>query len=626
MRKNGAKAASNPRTLASVTENRLIAAFVSVHKRLKKSYTAVQTNHSGRVQVREPSEGDPLATYTIGIDYGTESGRALLVRVSDGAEVATAVHPYGDGVIDRALPDGTRLPNDWALQNPDDYIDVLKHVVAAVLAESGVKPDDVVGVGVDFTACTMLPTLADGTPLCRLGELRGEPHAWVKLWKHHAAQPQADRVNETARAVGETWPPRYGGKISSEWFFSKALQILEEAPEVYRKADRLIEAADWIVWQLTGVETRNACTAGYKAIYQDGDFPPRAFFAALNPNFANVVDEKMSRKLAPLGGKAGGLSDEAARWTGLNPGTAVAVANVDAHVTLPATGVVAPGTFVMIMGTSTCDVLVAETLHEPEGMCGVVKDGIIPGYYGYEAGQSAVGDIFAWFVKHNVPPEYVQKAADAGRDLHSFLASEAAAQRPGEHGLLVLDWFNGNRSVLVDAELSGLTLGMTLSTRAPDLYRALLEATAYSKRLIIETFERSGVPVTKLIAAGGLPAKNPLMMQIYADVCNREIFVIGSEQGPALGSAMHAAVAAGVHADIAEAAAKMGGLSDVVYRPIPENVGVYDQLYADYLYLHDLFGRSTAEEPGGVMKRLRRLREGDGTLTEVPEVEAGVRE
>ncbi len=545
--------------------------------------------------------------YTIGIDYGTESGRALLVDM-EGREIATAVHPYKDGVIDHALPDGTPLPNDWALQNPDDYIDVLKHTVPAVLKESGVGADEVVGVGVDFTACTMLPTLTDGTPLCRLDDLRGEPHAWVKLWKHHAAQLQADRINETARRLGEPWLARYGGKISSEWFFSKALQILEEAPEVYARADRLIEAADWLVWQLTGVETRNACTAGYKAIYQDGAFPSQGYFAALHPDFADVVDAKMSRQLLPLGSSAGGLSEEAARWTGLAPGTPVAAANVDAHVTLPATGTVAPGTLVMIMGTSTCDVLVADTVHEVEGMCGVVDGGIVPGTYGYEAGQSAVGDIFAWFVKHNVPGDYQQRAAEAGTDLHSYLADEAAAQRPGEHGLLALDWMNGNRSVLVDADLSGLIVGMTLSTRAPDLYRALLEATAYSKRLIVETFERSGVPVERIIAAGGLPAKNPLLMQIYADVLERDIFVIRSDQGPALGSAMHAAVAAGVYSDIGEAAAAMGGLSEVVYRPKPENSELYAQIYADYRYLHDLFGRSKASEPGGVMKRLRALR------------------
>ncbi len=565
-----------------------------------------------------------MTKYTIGIDYGTESGRALLVRVDDGTELATAVHIYGDGVLDHTLPDGTRLAKDWALQNPDDYLEVLKQAVPAVLKESGVSPAEVVGIGIDFTSCTMLPTLQDGTPLCFLPELKSEPHAWVKLWKHHAAQPQADKINALATERGEPWLARYGGKYSSEWFFAKSLQILDEAPEVYAKADRLIEAADWLVWQLTGVETRNACTAGYKAIYQDGSFPSREYFAALNPDFAEVVDTKLSRDLVPLGAKAGGLSEAAARWTGLNPGVAVAVANVDAHVTLPATGEVAPGTFVMIMGTSTCDVLVGEELHEPEGMCGVVEGGIIPGFYGYEAGQSGVGDIFAWFVDQNVPPEYVQKAEAAGKDVHRFLADEAAVQSPGEHGLLALDWFNGNRSVLVDADLSGLLIGMTLATRAPDIYRALLESTAYSKRIIIETFEGSGVPVTKIIAAGGLPAKNPLMMQIYADVCNRDIFVIGSEQGPALGSAMHAAVAAGVYADIGEAAQKMGRLSEVVYRPKSENVELYSQLYADYCYLHDLFGRCTAQEPGGVMKRLRKLRSRATVSTKTAAKEASV--
>lgn len=553
---------------------------------------------------------DPTApVYTIGIDFGSESGRALLVRLADGAEIATAVHAYGDGVIDERLPGGgPALPPDWALQNPDDYVEVVKRTVPEVLRRGGVDPAEVIGVGIDFTACTMLPTLRDGTPLCRLPEFRGAPHAWVKLWKHHAAQPHADRINETARRRGETWLPRYGGKISSEWFFSKALQILEEAPEVYRAADRLIEAADWIVWQLTGVETRNTCTAGYKAMHQDGDFPSRAYFAALHPEFADVVDHKMSRELAPLGGLAGGLSEEAAGWTGLRPGTAVAVANVDAHVTLPTAGTVEPGTMVMIMGTSTCNVLVGQALNEVEGMCGAVMGGIVPGQYGYEAGQSGVGDIFAWFVEQAVPPQAHDAARAAGLDLHAYLAREAARQRPGEHGLLALDWWNGNRSVLVDVELGGLLVGMTLATRPEDVYRALLESTAFGQRVIVEGFEVTGVPVRTLVAAGGLPGKNPLLMQIYADVLGRDIHLVRSEQAPALGSAMHAAVAAGAFPDIAAAARAMGGLSDVVYRPDPERVAVYDELYRDYRYLHDLFGRARRDQPGGVMKRLRERR------------------
>lgn len=547
--------------------------------------------------------------YTIGIDYGTESGRALLVRVSDGAEIATAVHPYGDGVIDEHLPgDDKPLPPDWALQNPDDYLEVVKHTIPAVLKQSGVSADEVIGIGIDFTACTMLPTLRDGTPLCRLPEYRKQPHAWVKLWKHHASQPQADKINDTARKLGEPWPARYGGKISSEWFFSKALQILEEAPEIYHKAERLIEAADWTIWQLTGVETRNACTAGYKAIYQDGSFPSRDYFTALHPDFADVVDEKMSRELVDLGAKAGGLSEEAAAWTGLKPGTPVAVANVDAHVSVPATGHVDAGTLVMIMGTSTCHVLVADELREVEGMCGAVMGGVVPGKYGYEAGQSGVGDIFAWFVENGVPPAYHEQAKAQGLDLHRYLAQEAAKQRPGEHGLLALDWLNGNRSVLVDADLTGLIIGLTLASKPEEIYRALLESTAYGTRVIIEAFEASGVPVEHLIAAGGLPGKNPLMMQIYADVCNREIHLIKSEQGPALGAAMHAAVAASHYADIAKAAEHMGGLSDTVYRPNAESAEVYEALYRDYRYLHDLFGRSGRDDAGGVMKRLRELR------------------
>ena len=548
--------------------------------------------------------------YAIGIDFGTESGRALLVDVADGREVATAVHPYANGVIDETLPEsGVRLEPDWALQDPDDYIAVLKTTVPAVLAESGIDPVDVIGIGIDFTACTMLPTLRDGTPLCRLPQFRAQPHAWVKLWKHHAAQPEADRINQVARERGEPWLALYGGKISSEWFFSKALQILDEAPAVYHAADRLIEAADWVIWQLTGQETRNACTAGYKAIWQkDEGFPSRDYFAALHPDFADIVETKMTRDILPLGTWAGGLTEEAAAWTGLRPGTAVAVANVDAHVTVPAAQATDPGVMTIIMGTSNCHMVLGETRVEVEGMCGVVADGIVPGLYGYEAGQSGVGDIFAWFVEHAVPPVYHEAAAARGIPLHTLLEEEAAKQKPGEHGLLALDWWNGNRSTLVDVELGGLLVGATLATTAPEIYRALLESTAFGTRKIIEAFTGSGVPVERIVAAGGLPDRNKLLMQIYADVTNREFRVIKSALGGALGAAMHGAVAAGEaaggYSDIYAAADRMGGLKDEVYRPIPAHASVYDKLYADYSLLYDYFGRGQND----VMKRLRELR------------------
>ena len=547
------------------------------------------------------------------MDFGTESGRALLVDISNGAEIAVAVHPYANGVIDETLPNTSiRLEPDWALQDPNDYLEVFKRAIPAVLRESGVDPADVIGIGIDFTACTMLPTTSDGTPLCFMAEWRDNPHAWVKLWKHHAAQPEANQLNQIAAELGYTFLNRYGGKISSEWFFPKAWQILNEAPDVYAAADRLIEAADWVVWQLTGVESRNACTAGYKAMWSQADgFPPNEFFKALDPRLEHIVDEKMSRTLVPLGANAGGLSAQAAEWTGLRAGTAVAVANVDAHVSLPVTGSIEPGTMVMIMGTSTCDVMVGAklaTLPDVPGMCGVVEGGIVPEMFGYEAGQSAVGDIFAWFVANGVPAEYHQAAEQQNTSVHAVLEAEAASLRPGESGLLALDWWNGNRSTLVDVELGGLVLGMTLATKASAMYRALIEATAFGKREIIETFNNAGVPVRQLVAAGGLPKKNELLMQIYADVTKYEISIIDSAQAPAVGAAMHGAVAAGAaaggYADIATAAKHMGRLWSKTYTPIPEHVAVYDQLYAEYKRLYDYFGRGEND----VMKHLRAIR------------------
>jgi len=553
-----------------------------------------------------------VSRYAIGVDFGTESGRAVLVDVADGRQVATAVSPYRSGVIDERLPLPDRdvpLAVDWALQDPEDYLRVFKEAVPAVLLQSAVDPNEVVGVGIDFTACTMLPVKGDGTPLCLIPELRANPHAWVKLWKHHAAQPEADRINEVARATGQPWLDRYGGRISSEWFFSKALQILDEAPEVYAAADRLIEAADWVVWRLTGTETRSSCTAGYKAMWSKRDgFPDASYFAALDPRLGSVIDEKMQRDVRSIGERAGGISGEAAAWTGLLPGTAVAVANVDAHVAVPAATVVEPGRMVMSMGTSTCHIVLSEEEHAVPGMCGYVEDGVIPGFFGYEAGQSCVGDHFSWFVEHAVPGAYQDEARARGLDLHVLLQEKAARLRVGQSGLLALDWWNGNRSVLVDAELGGLLIGATLATVPEEIYRALVEATAYGTRVIIETFEAHGVPIREIVACGGLAEKSPLIMQIYADVTGRPFRLSASDQTPALGSAMFGAVAAGAAAGgydtIQEAATAMARLKDRVYQPIAENVAVYELLYREYIRLHDYFGRGEND----VMKTLRRLR------------------
>ncbi|WP_416903766.1 ribulokinase [Micromonospora echinospora] len=532
--------------------------------------------------------------YVVGVDFGTLSGRALVVRVRDGAEVGTAVCEYRHGVIEAALPDGgPALAPDWALQDPEDYRDVLRHAVPAALADAGVAPSQVIGIGIDFTACTVLPTLADGTPLCEVPELRQRPHAWVKLWKHHAAQPYADRINAVAHERREPWIGRYGGKISAEWQFAKGLQILTEDPEVYRRAERFIEAADWIVWQLCDVETRNVCTAGYKGIRQDDRYPSADYLTALDPGFADFV-AKLDGPLLPLGARAGTLGARAAAWTGLPVGVAVAVGNVDAHVTAASAQALEPGRLVAIMGTSTCHVVNGTQPAEVPGMCGVVDGGISPGAWGYEAGQSGVGDIFGWFVTH---------AAPAGVDGHEQLTALAAAQPVGAHGLVALDWWNGNRSLLVNHDLSGLVVGLTLATRPQDIYRALLESTAFGTRMIIEAFVEAGVPVTDLVVAGGLTS-NRLLMQIYADVTNRPLGIIGSAQGPALGSAIHAAVAAGAYPSIHEASAAMGRVHEAAYRPDPANVRAYDALYAEYRALHDHFGRGAND----VMLRLRAIR------------------
>jgi len=541
--------------------------------------------------------------FSLGLDFGTESGRALLVDVATGEEVATSVHQYADGVMDRQLPDGTALPPDWALQNPRDYIETLRHTIPAVLSSSGLSPEQVVGIGTDFTSCTMLPTDAKGTPLCLKPEWSGRPHAWVKLWKHHAAQPEADKINAIAQQRGESWPQRYGSKYSSEWFFSKVWQILEEDPEVYEAADRLMEAADWIVWQLTGRETRNLTTAGYKAMYDKrSGFVSNEFLAALDPRLEHVIDQKMARTILPQETCAGGLTEEMAKLTGLRPGTPVAVGQVDAHVAVPAAGIGETGKVLMIMGTSICHMLLGDEQKPVEGMCGVVEDGILPGFFGYEAGQSGAGDILAWFVRTWMPPK-VERG-----DPHEYLEQRARQLEPGESGLVALDWWNGNRSVLVDTHLSGLLLGATLDTTAPEMYRALIESIAFGTRVIIDNFERCGVPVKELYACGGMSEKNTLLMQIFADVTGRSIKLARSAQASALGSAMFGAVAAGRvgggYDTIFEAIPRMAGVRDTAYTPDAGRHAIYEELFREYVQLHDHFGRGGND----VMKRLRALK------------------
>lgn len=550
-----------------------------------------------------------MSKYSIGVDFGTLSGRAVIVNIENGEEVAVSVFEYPHGVMDEKLPDGTPLGVDWALQHPQDYLEVFRETIPAVMKMAGVKVEDVIGVGIDFTACTMLPVTADGTPLCFLDEFRKRPNAWVKLWKHHAAQVEANKLNAIAEKRGEKFLKRYGGKISSEWMIPKIWQTVDEDPVIYDAAARFIEAADWVVWQLTGAESRNTCTAGYKSIWHKHDgYPSEDFFKALHPKMEKLVGEKFSRRLLSVGTRAGVISPAASTLTGLKAGTAVAAANVDAHVSVPAVGITSAGKMLAIIGTSTCHMLLGDIEKEVPGMCGVVEDGIIEGFFGYEAGQSCVGDHFQWFVENCTPADYKAEADARAIDLHVLLTEKAAALKPGESGLVALDWWNGNRSVLVDVDLTGMMIGMTLATKPEEIYRALIEATAFGTRMIIDTFEDNGVPVNEFYAAGGIAEKNPFVMQIYADVINREIKISGSPQAPALGSAMFGAVAAGKAAGgfdtIQQAAGAMAKVKSKRYKPVADNATTYDRLYAEYRFLHDYFGRGAND----VMKRLKIIK------------------
>ena len=549
-----------------------------------------------------------MAKYAIGLDYGTLSGRALLIDVKTGEEMAVSVLDYPHAVMDEVLPSGKKLGRDWALQHPQDYIDVLTTTIPDVIQKSGVNPSDIVGIGVDFTACTVLPVKKDGTPLCFLPQYADEPHAYVKLWKHHAAQDYATKLNEIADARGEEWLGNYGGKVSSEWAIPKVWQVLDEAPEIYEDADRFIEAADWITWQMCGKEIRNSCCAGYKGMWNKAHgYPSKEFFKALDSRLENVIEDKFSEDILPLGTKAGEVTPEFAALTGLQVGTAVAVPIIDAHVFVPAVGITKPGSMLAIMGTSTCHMLLSDKEIQVPGICGVVADGILPGLYAYEAGQCCVGDHFQWFIDNCLPKSYYDEAQKKGINIHKLLREKCQAKKPGESGLIALDWWNGNRSVLVDADLTGMILGMTLQTKAEDIYRALIEATAYGTRMIIDAFRESHVAVHEFYAAGGISQKDEMTMQIYADVINMPIKIADCAQGGALGSAIYGACAAGSEAggydSLYDGAAALGRVKEKVYLPNPENVAVYNKLYAEYKILHDYFGRGEND----VMKRLKAI-------------------
>ena len=532
---------------------------------------------------------------SIGVDFGTESGRALVLDVRTGEELGVSVVPYPSAVIDRELPStGERLPADWALQDPDDWVKVLQDGIPAAVSEAGVTPGEIVGLGIDFTSCTVLPVTEDGTPLCRSDEFRGRRHAWPKLWKHHAAQPVADRLTEVALERDEEFLSRYGGRISSEWYFPKLIEVWSEDREVYDACAAFIEATDWIIWHLTGTECRQSATAGYKAMWSPADgLPPTEYFEAAYPGFSRP-GEKLGDTFVPLGTRAGTLTAERATRLGLGDEVAVAVGNVDAWVSVPGVGVTSPSTFVTVIGTSTCSMIVSPEEVRLPGITGVVRDGILPGLYGYEAGQAAVGDMLAWFVR----------TLDGDADTYAQLEGEATQLRPGETGLVALDWFNGNRSILADADLTGAIFGLTLHSSPGEIYRALLEAIAFGNRRIIDNFTEHGLELTEIVACGGIAERSPLMMQLLADTSGLAVHVPSWREIPARGSALFGAVAAGVYDDIDAAIEATRPSSSRTYTPEPAAKQVYDRVYAIYRTLYESLGRSEV----ALMHDLKRIR------------------
>ncbi len=544
-----------------------------------------------------------MKTYTIGIDFGTLSARGIVADVENGCEVAEAVFEYPHGVMDSALPCGKKLPAQYALQHPRDYLQAVQAVCRELLENTGIAPEQIKGIGIDFTACTILPVDAEGKPLCENPKYAHEPHAYVKLWKHHAAQQEADDINALAEQRGEPWLKIYGGRLSSEWAMPKILEICREARDVYADTARFMEAGDWVMSTLVGEEVHGLSFAGFKAIYQDGAYPSNDFMKALDEGLDGIVGTKLSTKIFPLDHKNFKLSAMGSELTGLNVGTAVAVTQLDAHAAMPAMKIIEDGALMLIMGTSGCHLTNSKSTHVVDGICGYVRDGVIPGLTTYEAGQAAVGDIFDWYVKNAVPYAYYEEAKARGISVHGLLMEKAEKLSVGQSGLLALDWWNGVRSTLDDSTLSGMLVGLTLQTKPEEIYRALLEATAFGTRKIVDNFEEHGVAIHSITAAGGIAQKNPLMVQIYADVLGRTIHVSKSTQAGALGSAIYAGVAADVYPTVEAAAEKMGAPILKTYYPNAENKGKYDALYDHYHRLYRYFGMGGND----VMKDLRTM-------------------
>ncbi|MEM9644686.1 MAG: ribulokinase [Planctomycetota bacterium] len=519
---------------------------------------------------------------SLGLDFGTESVRAILVD-NQGRQLGLATSEFAHGQVTQSLPGSdAKLPARYALQSPGDWLDSASMATHSAIKEAGIAPDHVVGIGVDFTSCTMLPTTEDGTPLCELVAYQSVPLAWPKLWKHHGAITQADKMNTIAKSRNEAFLNRYGGTIGLEWLFPKILETIEHAPDVASAARVWLEAGDWFVWQLVGGDsstlTRSTCQAGYKAMWSATDgYPSLEYFMAVDPRLAEVVTERLPGVMRSPGESAGGLCESMAKRLGLKPGTPVSAAIIDAHAAVPGVGAADPGTLVMVLGTSSCHMLNAVKGVEVSGIAGVVEGGILPGLFGYETGQAAVGDAFDWLRRLT--------------NLDSFddLAEKSVALPPGAEGVECLDWMNGCRTPLMDGGVRGVFTGLGLEHGPEHLYRALMEASAFGLRWIVELLRDGGLTIDRFIATGGLPHHNRAIIEVYADVLDASIEVHPSTQGPAVGAAVLGMIAAGESASgfrtMAAAAEAMAGTRaspSEVFRPRSDRKSTYDAIYRRY--------------------------------------------
>lgn len=548
-----------------------------------------------------------MKKYALGLDYGTLSVRALLLDLETGAEAATCVYEYPHGVMTETLPDGTVLPSDFALEHPQDFLDGLEYVVHGVM--QGIAPEQVVGIGLDITSATVLFTDDKGVPLCLKPEFADRPHAWMKLWKHHGALEEAARLQAVAEERGESWLNYYGGWISSELFLPKAVETAVKDPEVFAATYNILEAADWIVWMLTGEMTRSITLAGCNSNYRvDTGYPSAEYFKAAYPE-AEKLPEKLVGKMVRLGDVAGYLTEQMAEKLGLAAGTPVGASIVDSHAGVIGCGAASVGDMVSVIGTSANNMLNAEPGPGIPGIQSSCMDANVPGLYGYEGGQNCVGDAFAWFARNCVPKHYQDAADAAGKPIQAYLTELAEGLAIGESGLMILDWFNGVRAPLMDFSLTATIVGLTIRTKPEELYRAMLESAVFGNKRIIDAYEAAGHPVKRIIVSGGIPLKNPLMMQIYADVCNRDIYLCGTTQGCALGSAILGASAAGKEHTGCETfeqlTRKYVTLSNVVYHPIAENVARYEKLYRQYVRLCDQMAA-----PDSVGRELLKIKKG----------------